>query len=186
MMGLVSAVTVGLLLLIALAVFALRQGSTDRDIHSISEFSGHPRHFAECEVCPPELVARIFSGEDWELVLQTHSPRLERLFLRERKRIALFWVRQTSRDIRQVMQNHTEAAKQAADIHFRTELSLFLMYVELLLMCEALVLLITTVGPPRLERIASYVHELSRQISYAQEAFARSSGGAVPGISASA
>src|SRR5271157_199857 len=175
MIGLISALTVGLLLLIVLVVFVRRQGSPARDIHSISESSGDPRHFGELEVCPPELVARIFSREDWELILQTHSPCLRRLFLRERKRVALLWVRETSRDIRQVMRNHTEAAKQAADIRFRTELSLFLMYIELLLMCETLSLLITTVGPPRLERIASYVHELSRQISYAHEAFARSS-----------
>ncbi len=177
MIGLISALTVSLLLLIAL-VLVLRQGSTPQDIHSFSEFPGDPRHSGEFQVFPPELVARIFSREDWELILQTHSPSLERLFLQERKRIALLWVRQTSNDIRQVMRNHTEAAKQAADIRFRTELSLLLMYIELLLMCETLLLLITTVGPPRLERIASYVHELSRQISYTHEAFARSSAGA--------
>ena len=175
MIGLISALTVGLLLLIALVVFALRQGSTARDFDSISEFPGDLRHSGEIEVCPPELVARIFSREDWELISQTHSPALERLFLEERKKVALLWVRQTSRGIQQVMRNHADAAKQAADIRFRTELSLFLMYIELLLMCETLLLLITTVGPPRLERIASYVHGLSRQISYAHEAFARSS-----------
>jgi hypothetical protein len=182
MIGLISALTVGLLLLIALVVFALRQGSTARDFDSISEFPGDLRHSGEIEVCPPELVARIFSREDWELISQTHSPALERLFLEERKKVALLWVRQTSRGIQQVMRNHADAAKQAADIRFRTELSLFLMYIELLLMCETLLLLITTVGPPRLERIASYVHELSRQISYAHEAFARSSAGAATEI----
>ena len=182
MIGLISALTVGLLLLIALVVFALRQGSADRDVHSISEFSGDLRHSGELEVCPPELVARIFSRADWELISQTHSPGLERLFLEERKKVALLWVRQTSRGIRQVMRNHAEAAKQAADIRFKTELSLFLQYIELLLVCETLLFLITTVGPPRLERIASYVHELSRQISYAHEAFARSSAGAATEI----
>jgi len=182
MIELISALMVGLLLLVVLVVFALRQGSTARDIHASSEFPGDPRHSGEFEVCPPELVARIFSREDWALILQTHSPSLERLFLQERKRIALLWVRQTSSDIRQVMQNHTEAAKQAADIHFRTELSLFLMYIELLLMCGTLLLLITAVGPPRLQRIASYVQELSRQISYAHEPFARSSPGAATEI----
>jgi hypothetical protein len=173
MIGLISALTVGLLLLIALVVFALRQGSTARDFHSISEFPGDLRHSGEIEVCPPELVARIFSREDWELISQTHSPALERLFLEERKKVALLWVRQTSRGIQQVMRNHADAAKQAADIRFRTELSLFLMYIELLLICETLLLLITTVGPPRLERIASYVHELSRQISHAVVSCAR-------------
>jgi len=178
MIGFISALTIGLLLLIALVVLALRQGSTAGGIHSISEFPEDPRQSREFEECPPELVARIFSRKDWEFILRTQSPSLERLFLQERKRIALLWVRQTFRDIRQVMRNHTEAAKQAADIRFRTELSLFLMYIELLLMCETLLLLITTVGPPRLEKFASYVHELSRQISYAHEAFARSSAGA--------
>src|SRR5208283_1977292 len=143
MIGLISALTIGLLLLVVLVVFALGQGSTARGNHSISEFPGDPRHSGELEVCPPELVARIFSREDWELILQTHSPGLERLFLEERKKVALLWVRQTSRGIRQVMRNHAEAAKQAADIRFKTELSLFLQYVELLLICDTLLVLIT-------------------------------------------
>ena len=177
MIGLISALTVGLLLLTALAVFALRQGSTARDIHAISEFPADPRHSEEFGVCPHEFVARIFSPEDGQFISQTHAPYLKRLFLHERKRVALLWVRQTSRDIQQVMRNHTDTAKQAADIRFRTELSLFLTYVELRLMCETLSLLITTVGPPRLERIAASVHELSQQISCAHEAFVKSSSG---------
>ncbi len=174
MIGLIGALTVAFLLLTALGVFALRRPATTWDIHTSSEFPGDPWLSGEMEVCPPELVARVFSREDWQLISQTHSPYLERLFLRERKRVALLWVRQTSRGIQQVMRNHTEAAKQAADIRFRTELSLFLMYIALLLMCGTLSLLITTVGPPRLERIASSVHGLSRQISYAHEAFVKS------------
>ncbi len=175
MIGLISALTVGLLLLIALVVFALRQGSAARDIHAISEFPEKPSHSDEFGLCPQEFVARIFSHEDGQFISQTHAPYLERLFLHERKRVALLWVRQTSRHIRQVMQDHTAAAKQAADIRFRTEVSLFLAYIELLMMCEALSLLITSVGPPRLERIAASVHELSQQISGAHEAFVKSS-----------
>jgi hypothetical protein len=175
MIGLISALTVGLLLLTALVVFALKQGSTARDNLSISEFPGDPRQSGKFEACPPELIARVFSREDWEFISQTHSPFLERLFLQERKRVALVWVRQTSRDIRQVMRNHTEAAKGAADIRLRTEISLFLLYLELRLMCETLSLLIATVGPPRLGSIASYVYGLSQQISYAHEAFVKSS-----------
>jgi hypothetical protein len=178
MIELISALTVGLLLLTALVVFALRQGSTARDVLPLSEFPGDPGHSEKFEVCPQELVDRIFSREDWRLISQTHSHTLERLFLQERKRVALVWVRQTSLSIRHVMRDHTEAAKQAADIRLRTELSLFLMYIQLLLMCETLSLLITAVGPPRLAKIASYVHGLSRQISYAHEAFAKSNAGA--------
>ncbi len=174
MIGLISALTVGVLLFIALGVFALRQASTARDIDAISEFPGDPSRSDEFGACPQEFVARIFSHEDGQFISQTHAPYLERLFLHERKRVALLWVRQTSRDIRQVMRTHTEAAKQAADIRFRTELSLFLTYIEVLLMCETLSLLIATVGPPRLERIASYVYGLSQQISYAHEAFVKS------------
>ena len=174
MIGLISALTVGLLLITALVVFALRQAATARDIHAISEFPGDPKDSADFELCPPELVARVFSREDWQLISQTHSPYLERLFFQERKRVALLWVQQTSRGIRQVMRNHTEAAKRAPDIRFSTELSLFLMYIGLRLMCVTLSLLITTVGPPRLGRIASSVQGLSRQISYAHEAFVKS------------
>lgn len=177
MIGLISALTIGLLLFTALVVFALRQESTARDVLPISEFPGDPGHSEKFEVCPQELIDRIFSREDWRLISQTRSHNLERLFLQERKRVALLWVRQTSLGIRQVMRDHTEAAKQAADIRFRTELSLLFMYIALLLLCETLSLLITTVGPPRLAQIASYVRGLSRQISYAHETFVKSNAG---------
>jgi len=185
MIGLISALTIGLLLFLALLVFAIRLGSTARGFHSVSESSGEQGQSEEFEACPPELVARIFSRADWELISRTHSSSLERLFLQERRKVALFWVRHTSRGIRQVMRKHTEAARNAADIRFRTELSLFLFYMELLLMCETLDVLITTVGPSRLQRIASYVHELSREFNYAHEAFARSNAGGATETSSS-
>lgn len=173
MIGLISALTVGLLLLTALVAFALRQGSIARDILPNSEFPGDACQSEKFAAYPQEIVARIFSREDWRLISQTKSRGLERLFLLERRRVAHLWVRETSREIRQIMRNHTGAVKQAADIRFTTELSLFLRYIELLLMCETLALLITTVGPSRLARIASHVHGLSRQINYVHEVFVK-------------
>ena len=43
-----------------------------------------------------EVLSSVFSGRDWEFVREINSLSLEKLFHRERKRLALMWVAETS------------------------------------------------------------------------------------------
>lgn len=120
--------------------------------------------------CPPEIVARIFSSEDWEFVTATKSLQLEKLFRRERKRVALAWVHQTSTSIRRIMREHTQATRQSQDLHIATETKVVLLYAQLMFLCGALFLAIQSAGPQRVRGLAVYADTLSQRLADAQHA----------------
>ena len=115
----------------------------------------------------PELVLRIFSGEDREFVLQMRSPRLQRMYKEERRRVALQWVRKTSREVRMIMRTHRLISRLSRNLDAAAEAKLLWQYLELRLICALLVLFIETVGPHALHDLASYAGELSQLIGRA-------------------
>jgi hypothetical protein len=121
------------------------------------------------DLCPHEFVTRIFSTADWEFVLKSESPQLEKLFRRERKLVALAWVRQTSTAIRRIMREHTEATRQSHDLHFSTETKLVLLYAQLMFLCGMLFLAIQSAGPQRVRGLAVYADALSQRLAHARQ-----------------
>ncbi len=174
MIGTIFAVTVGLLLSIVLVWIVRREASYAQELHSLSDLSPNSGNPTEFEVLPQECVAQIFSQQDWEFISRSASPPLQRLFLQERKNVAIFWVRQTSLAVRKIMRMHSEAAKRASDIEFNTEVSLFLRYIKLLALCETLLVLIAWLGPTKLQRITASANGLAMRINHAHGAFAQS------------
>jgi hypothetical protein len=121
------------------------------------------------EPCPDEFVSRIFSRDDWEFVRGIKCGSIERLFSRERKRVALAWVRQTSAMIRRVMRGHAEAARQSRNLEVSVELSILTQYVALMAVCAILSLAIQVAGPLWLGGLAQFAQRLSLRVAKAQE-----------------
>lgn len=123
------------------------------------------------EACPEEFVSRIFSRADWEFVRGIKSRSIERLFSRERKRVALTWVRQTSAMIRRVMRGHAEAARQSKNLEVSVEMSILTQYLALMAVCAILSLAIQIAGPLWLGGLAQFAQRLSLRVAKAQESF---------------
>ena len=123
------------------------------------------------EPCPEEFVSRIFSRDDWEFVRGIKCGSIERLFSRERKRVALAWVRQTSAMIRRVMRGHAEAARQSRNLAVSVEISILTQYVALMAVCALLSLAIQIAGPLWLGGLAQFAQRLSLRVAKAQESF---------------
>jgi hypothetical protein len=123
------------------------------------------------EPCPEEFVSRIFSRDDWEFVRGIKCGSIERLFSRERKRVALAWVRQTSAMIRRVMRGHAEAARQSRNLEVSVEISILTQYVALMAVCALLSLAIQIAGPLWLGGLAQFAQRLSLRVAKAQESF---------------
>jgi hypothetical protein len=111
-------------------------------------------------VQPAELVLRIFSPRDRELIRLTHSPRLQRLYQEERRKVALHWVRRTSREVSRIMRHHRLNARYSQNVNVAAEAKLFGQYLELRFLCGVLVFLIQLLGPHALADLASYTAEL--------------------------
>jgi hypothetical protein len=112
----------------------------------------------------PELVLRIFSREDREFVLQMRSPRLQRMYKEERRKVALHWVRKTSREVHLIMRTHRLISRLSRNLDAAAEVKLLWQYLELRFICGLLVLFIETFGPHALHDLASYAGELSQLI----------------------
>jgi hypothetical protein len=116
---------------------------------------------------PTELAFRIFSRQDREFIFQMHSPRLQRMYQAERRRVALHWVRQTSREVSKIMRTHRLASRQSHNLNVATEANLLLPYLKLQFLCGLLVFLIRIFGPHALNDLATSAGELYERIGRA-------------------
>jgi hypothetical protein len=163
---------VGVLLLGLLLFVGMKGLLTARDLEQESYV--FPRDRVEPDTM--ELTERIFSPVDWTLIKGLRNPTLTELFRRERKAVALLWVRDTSQGIRQVMRRHAEAARGSRNLKVWTELKLFRQYLELRLTCGILYSAIQMGGPLWLRGLAIHAQELSQKIADAQANFRTAAG----------
>lgn len=160
---------IGFLLLGLLFVVGIKGLLTARDLEQESCAFPHDRLPGEPDAM--ELAERIFSPVDWTLIQGLNNGALTELFRRERKAVALLWVRDTSQNVHQVMQQHAEAARASRNLNVRSELKLIAQYGELRLICGLLYASIQLGGPLWLRRVAIHAQELSRKIADAQAGF---------------
>jgi hypothetical protein len=92
----------------------------------------------ETELLSHRLVDRIFAKDDLEFVVSEQSPAMIRLFMKERKRIALLWVERVGDQIRFLRQLHLGSARYYARLDFKTEVLLAWDFTILLVTCQAL------------------------------------------------
>ena len=123
------------------------------------------------EPCPEVFVSRVFSPGDWEFVHGLRATGIERLFRRERKKVALVWVRQTSVMIRKAMREHAVAARQSKNLEFSTEINILAQFLVLMVVCGILSVAIQTAGPLFLAGLAHFAQRLSHRVAKVQESF---------------
>ena len=114
-----------------------------------------------------ELVFRIFSPGDRDFVSSLRSPQLLRMYREERRKVALHWVRRTSREVGEIMRTHRLISRQSHNLNVATEAGLLLQYLELRSLCSLLVLLISIFGPHALNDLATYADGLYHRLARA-------------------
>jgi len=170
-----SSALIGAVVLLVLILVWIRADSTSRRLPSTLD-GWLPDQGDAVEVCPPEFVSQIFSGQDLAFISRLESPDLKRHFLRERSAVALLWVQQTSVAIRRIMRRHLEASRLSEDIEFAMEARIFLQYAQLRLICGVLFPLIGLAGPQKLHGIALYVDSLTQRIGNVLREFESAAG----------
>ena len=161
--------TVAVLSLVFLATrgFSVKRELAFRtDVPLYDETNGDP------SLCPPEFAARIFSPADWTFVSGEKSPEVARLFRHERRVVALVWVHQTKTAIHRIMREHTRVTRHSQDLNLATEAKLFGHYLQLVAVCDFLILAIQSAGPARVGALATYAASLSQSFADAQHALA--------------
>jgi hypothetical protein len=147
MIGLLLYLLVGVGLLVFLWVLTRRKGAP---------VEGCGRQFVEARqalrtlqlgLLPENLIQRIFDREDFRYVMAVSPANIGELFLQERKRISLMWVRRVRCEIRNLMRFHLNYSRLHAKLSLLTEIRLALDFALLLLACRALRILLYMRGP---------------------------------------
>lgn len=123
--------------------------------------------------CPTEVVKQVFSPQDFAFVARQRSPRLQHLFISERRRVAMGWIRRTSAELSLAMQEHVRMSRQKEDVEAATEAKVLLQYVRLRCLCGLLLASATVVRPSALQELAVYASELSRRLDAGKALAAR-------------
>jgi hypothetical protein len=116
---------------------------------------------------PREFAFRIFSRQDREFIFSMRSPRLLTIYQQERRKVALHWVRQTSREVSKIMRTHRLTSRQSHNLNMATEADLLIQYLKLQILCGLLIFLIEIFGPHALNDLATYAGELYQRIGRA-------------------
>jgi hypothetical protein len=157
---------------LSLALLATRGSSVKRELAFRTDVPLYDETAGDPSLCPPEFAARIFSPADWTFVSGEKSPEVARLFRHERRVVALVWVHQTKTAIHRIMRDHTRMSRQSQDLNLTTEAKLFAHYLELVAICDLLILAIQSAGPSRVGSLATYAASLSQSFADAQHALA--------------
>ena len=101
-------------------------------------------------------IKRIFAEEDKEFVSRTGTPDVHRFFLKERKGLAIQWVRMTQKQVAHLMDLHLKLASYTYEPSPRSEVKLTVNYLCFILASNGLLILLWFFGPFEAVRIVSY------------------------------
>jgi hypothetical protein len=166
------AILIGTIAVLSLALLATRGASVKRELAFRTDVPLYDEAMGDPSLCPPEFAARIFSPADWTFVSGEKSPEVLRLFRHERRVVALVWVHQTKTAIHRIMREHNRASSQSHDLNVATEAKLWAHYLQLVGICNVLILAIQSAGPSRVGMLATHAATLSQSFADAQHALA--------------
>lgn len=101
-------------------------------------------------------IKRIFSSEDKEFISRSGAEDVQRLFLKERKKLALQWIWMIQRELGHLMDLHLRLASYTYDPRPKVELKLSAKYLNLIVVSHIVLLLLWLRGPFKATRSIAY------------------------------
>lgn len=117
----------------------------DERVVTIDDFS-HAREALDLMFIENEAVARIFSAEDADFIAHV-APTIQSEFFRERKKLAVQWLRGVQKQLARLMDLHLRLAGYTYNTSPRFEFQLTLRYLTFRVVSNIVLLLVSLVGP---------------------------------------
>jgi hypothetical protein len=157
MISLLPIVLVGTLILFLGLRLVLQSPGTQRQAEAVSiEELVKARDALDTAFVESAAIRRIFSSEDLDFIVQSGTHKVRRHFLKERKALAIHWLRKTQKQVAQLMDVHLRLAAYTAEPSPRFELQLTARYVAFFVASYILLLLLWLRGPFKAGRIVDY------------------------------
>lgn len=157
MSGSLPIVLLGALFLILGARLALQASNARRENRSVTieEFAS-AREALDTAIVETAAVDRIFSREDIEFISRSSTPKVQRVFLKERKALAMQWLRKTQRQVAHFMDLHLRLGGYTQEPTAKFELRLAGKYVAFIIVSYLLLVLLWLRGPFKTRRVVYY------------------------------
>jgi hypothetical protein len=157
MTGVLAIVILGSLILIFGLRLVLQAPTTSAQSPSVTlEEFADAREALDIAFVEAAAIERIFSTEDMEFISHASSSRARRLFLEERKALAIQWLRKTQKQVAQLMDLHLRIAGHTHEPSPRFELKLGVRYLSFFLASYLLLFLLWLRGPFKAKRVVRY------------------------------
>ena len=101
-------------------------------------------------------IKRIFAKEDMEFISEAATEDVQRFFLKERKGLAIQWVRMTQKQVAHLMDLHLKLASYTKEPSPRYEVKLTANYLCFILASYGLLILLSLFGPFEAARVVAY------------------------------
>jgi|ERR1051325_661923 hypothetical protein len=111
-----------------------------------------------------EILDRIFGREDWDFVLSQGSKEARRLFLMERRKLALSWLTEIRGQAKAAMNFHVSHAAKSKRLLPMLELRLAFDYLLIRLKCEFIALMVLLGSPVMLRGMVGQATHLSDRL----------------------
>jgi hypothetical protein len=157
MTGLILILLLGLLILtfaLRLLLQSLKAGIHNRPV-TVDDFS-QAREALDSVFVATAAINRIFSSEDMDFIARSASNDARRLFLKERKILALQWLRMMQKQVAHLMNVHLRLASHTYDPSPRFELRLSARYLAFGAVSYIVLLLLWLRGPFKATRSTAY------------------------------
>lgn len=154
-------IVAGALLLVILAYWALRRP------WRASESRSSPVDASKAlrlELPPADLIERVLDARDLAFVRKESPVETVRLFERERRALAISWLRHTRREVGRLMGYHAGAVRQNMNLRPALEIQLGLHYVRFLVVYELILGLSYLRGPFQIRPMMGYVVGVTKQL----------------------
>ena len=156
MSGLIPIVVLSLLILIFSARLLMQSGKQSHArVVTIEDYS---QARAELDSVFEETAAikRIFAHEDMQYISRTAAREVQRFFRKERKGLAMQWMRMTQKQVAHLMDLHLKLASYTKEPSPRCEIKLTVNYLCFILASNCLLILLSFFGPFRAVRMIAY------------------------------
>ena len=180
-MSLIVLLGVGIVIVILLWAAGRRRGS------EFDASNGNPGEDLGYRLQLPraDLIRRCFSTNDLAFAAKLRSPAILQLLLRERRRLALEWLRLTRRIATRLFRLHVHTVRHAADLRPTAEAKLAAQVCVFLMACQLMSVMVRLYGPFRTQTSLRSVQSLANVLAALSGRIAETVGsGAASGVHA--
>ena len=149
------AILASLILLLWIRLIVQSRQGNDSRVVTIEDFS-QAQNMLDCLILEKGLTNRIFGSDDAQFISSVGTAEVQSFFEKERKTIAIKWIRKTQKEMARLMDIHLKLASYTYNPSARYEFSFAAKYMLFVLASYIALFMVFIEGPYQTARVFAY------------------------------